>query len=100
MPNSIIDIKEETVTVKYVELTALIDEIKGLREDLKRERKEPKSKAELLTAKDIMTDLGISRKTLDRRMYESENPLPMVLEGHRLKIRRDTYEAWKSSMGL
>ena len=56
--------------------------------------------SDILSSKDIKKDLGIGDKSLQRRLYEWENPLPMVLEGKRLKIRRDKYEAWKRSIGL
>ena len=82
------------------ELKGLIVELKDRITTLEGKKNIPANGGDILTSKDIMNDLGISRKSLDRRLYEWENPIPMVLEGHKLKIRRDKYEAWKKSIGL
>ncbi len=95
----LIQIKEGMVMIPVADLTRLIEKVESLEKQILSMR--PKEDgADLLTAKDVMKDLGICRKSLDRRMYEWENPLPMVLEGHRLVIRRDKYEAWKKPQGL
>lgn len=98
--DDLIQVTEERVSVRFVDLKALVDEIKALRQEITSKRTAPNNGAEILFAKDVLKDLGISRKSLDRRLYEWDNPLPMVLEGHKLKIRRDTYEAWKRAIGL
>lgn len=95
----LIQIKEGMVMVPVADLTRLIEKVESLEKQISKLK--PKDNgSELLTSKDVMKDLGISRKSLDRRLYEWENPLPMVKEGKRLIIRRDKYEAWKREIGL
>ena len=97
--NDLIKIKEGMVLVPVADLTKLIETIESLGSQVAR-LKPRDNGSELLNAAYVMKDLGISRKSIDRRLYEWENPLPMVLEGHRLVIRRDKYEAWKAEIGL
>lgn len=96
----LIQIKEGMVMVPVADLTKLIEKIEQLEKRVQ-STKGADNGHELLKAKDVMDDLGLKgRKSLDRRLYEWENPIPMVLEGHRLVIRRDKYEAWKREIGL
>lgn len=92
--------KEKTVTVQVADLMQLVNEIKGLREDVSRLKPAPKNETSILTTADVMKDLRISRKSLDRRLYEFQDPIPMVKEGNRLLIRKDKYEEWKHAQGL
>lgn len=97
--NDLIKIKEGMVLVSVADLSKLIEKVESLYHQIAK-LKPRDNGADILKASDIMKDLGISRKSLDRRLYEWENPIPMVLEGKRLIIRRDKYEEWKRKIGL
>lgn len=99
--NDLIKLFENKVLVKEADLSALIAEVKSLREEVSKLQEPDTSGSDILTTKDVMKDLDRSRKTIDRLMKDPINSLPMVhLSPRKLGITREKYEAWKRSIGL
>ena len=101
MSDDIITTKKRTVEVDYADLQELIKEVRSLRAEIRKDRDTPEDDSEIITTKDVMKDLGRCRKTIDRLMYESDDPLPMVaITPRKLGITRGNYRQWKERRGL
>ncbi|RKD96750.1 hypothetical protein [Marinifilum flexuosum] len=82
---SLIEIKEDELVIKRAELTALVDAVQGMREEMKNLTLNAKldvyCKGDIVTGKAVRMIMGWSESTFSRRLQDEENPIPMTKEG-------------------